>query len=251
MRLIDSHAHLSALKGDLAKSLNRAVEAGVAAIVNIATTPQELDLGVTIDSTTPKIFHAAATTPHDVQEQGGDFELFRQHVKELVAIGETGLDYHYDYSPRELQQTYLRKYLKLAAENDLPVIFHCREAFADLFRIVEEENYKGKALLHCFTGTTEEALSCVERGWMVSFSGIVTFKKSEELRESAKAVPIEKLLIETDAPYLAPQSQRGSPNEPAFLIETARCLSELKRLSVEAFAETTSNNAAEFFKLTC
>lgn len=250
MKLIDSHAHLTALKGEWMPILERAAEAGVCAIVNIATTPQELETSLSMDADSPRLFHAAATTPHDVREQGErDFPLFEKKISELVAVGETGLDYHYTHSPKELQQHFLRRYLQLAKEYALPVIFHCREAFDDLFRIVEEENYQGKALLHCFTGSLDEAKRVVERGWMLSMSGIVTFGKSAALREVAAWTPLDHLVIETDAPYLAPGIYRGKPNEPAFLVETARCVAEQKRISLDALAEATRANAIRFFDL--
>ena len=251
MRLLDSHAHLAALK-DLAHALERARCAGICGIVNIATSKEELEFGLSLSSSSPQIFLSAATTPHDVAVSGeSDFEPIRKRAMEgrLQAVGETGLDYHYEHSPRKVQHHFLRKYLSLAKEAHLPVIFHCREAFQDLFRICEEEKYEGPALLHCFTGTLEEAEQVVARGWMLSLSGIVTFKKSEALREVAKRVPLNQLLIETDAPYLAPQRHRGSENEPSFLVETARCIAQVRGLSIEDLAAATLDNASTFFKI--
>ena len=251
MKLIDSHAHLAALQ-DLAMALERAREAGICAIVNIATTKEELEFGLSLHTSSPQIFLSAATTPHDVAVRGeSDFEPIRKRALEgkLDAIGETGLDYHYEHSPKEEQHHFLRKYLQLAREANLPIIFHCREAFQDLFRICDEEKYSGKALLHCFTGTLQEAKEVSARGWMLSLSGIVTFKKSEALREVAKEVPLDQLLVETDAPYLAPQRHRGIPNEPSFLVETAKCIAEVRGISLEKFAEATVANTASFFKI--
>ncbi len=253
MKLIDSHAHVAALKGDLVALMERAKEAGVAAIVNIATTKEELEFGLSLNFEAPQIFLAAATTPHDVSTKGeSDFEPIRRCAMagKLHAIGETGLDYHYEHSPVKQQQDFLRRYLHLAMESSLPVIFHCRDAFADLFRITDEEKYTGKAVLHCFTGTLEEAKEVVARGWMLSLSGIVTFKKSTALREVAREVSLENLLIETDAPYLAPERHRGKQNEPAFLIETAKCIAEERNISLEEFASKTVSNAEKFFDFT-
>ena len=163
-------------------------------------------------------------------------------------VGETGLDYHYAHSPKEVQQRFLKKYLLLAAETGLPVIFHCREAFTDLFALVDAEYpKKAPAILHCFTGTLEEAEKVLERGWYLSLSGIVTFKKSEALREVAKRVPLSQLLIETDAPYLAPHSRRGKPNEPSFLVETAACIAQAKGVPVEEIALASASNAKKLF----
>ena len=159
-----------------------------------------------------------------------------------------GLDYHYDHSPRQLQQQFLRRYLALATSCKLPVIIHCRDAFEDLFRILDE-SYQGLGVLHCFTGSVEEACEVVARGWYVSFSGIVTFKRSEALREAAAAVPLERILIETDAPYLAPQSRRGQQNEPAYIPEVAAVLAEVQGVSAEAIARASFDNATRLFLL--
>lgn len=191
--------------------------------------------------------NAAATTPHDVAKSGeSDFDEIAKEASRLQAIGETGLDYYYEHSPRELQQLFLRRYLKLARDHQLPVVIHCREAFADLFKILDEEGHAG-GVLHCFTGTLEEAQGVIARGFYLSLSGIVTFKKSLELQEVGKAVPLDRLLIETDAPYLAPQSHRGKRNEPAFLVDTARFLADLRTIPFEELALHTSANAEALF----
>lgn len=248
----DSHAHLSSdLFLESESLIRRAVAAKVSRIVNICTDIASLQNGLILAKTHPELVNVGATTPHDVEKEGEvAFPEFEKAAKSnlLVAIGETGLDYHYEHSPKKLQQSFLQRYLKLALETDLPVVFHCREAFHDLFAITDE-HYKNKpAILHCFTGNAEEALGVLERGWMISFSGILTFKKSVELREIAKAAPLSQILIETDSPYLAPQSHRGKRNEPAFVIETAKCLAELKNLPLETIAEATTSNANKFFR---
>jgi len=151
---------------------------------------------------------------------------------------------------RKVQQLFLKRYLHLAAETQLPVIFHCREAFEDLFAIADLEYPKrAPAILHCFTGTMAEAEEVIERGWHLSLSGIVTFKKSEALRQVAKEIPLSQLLIETDSPYLAPQSRRGQQNEPSFLPETAACIAAVKNISLEEVVRATSENAAQLFRL--
>lgn len=206
--------------------------------------------GLLLSKRHPWVFNAAATTPHDVDKEG---ELFFSRVEEcarekkLVAIGETGLDYHYEHSSREKQKEFLIRYFALAVETRLPVIFHCREAFGDLFEIADHY-YKGKpAVLHCFTGTLEEAKGCLERGWHISISGIATFKKSQALRDVAAFVPLKSLFIETDTPYLAPLSKRGKQNEPSFIDETAKVVAEARGIPVEELAEATAENAARFF----
>ncbi len=171
----------------------------------------------------------------------------KAHEGKLVAIGETGLDYHYQHSPIFTQKAYLVRYFALALAAKLPIIFHCRDAFKDLFEL-SDHHYQGRpAVLHCFTGTLEEAKACLERGWMISISGIITFKKSALLREVAAYVPLDRLFIETDTPYLAPETKRGKANEPSFIDETAKALAQVKGISIEQVAEATARNAAQFF----
>ncbi|HSX10996.1 MAG TPA: TatD family hydrolase, partial [Chlamydiales bacterium] len=221
MHYFDSHAHLSSpdVLPHIAAVMARAHAAGVSKIVNICTDPETLHEGLRLERLYPQLKNAGATTPHDVGSEGEEaFPLFAEAARagQLVAVGETGLDYHYAELDREVQKRFLKRYLHLALECQLPVIFHCREAFADLFALTDAEYPQGApAILHCFTGTVAEAEQVLKRGWCLSLSGIVTFKKSEALREVAKMAPLKQLLIETDTPYLAPQSRRGKPNEPS------------------------------------
>ena len=251
---IDSHAHLSgeALFSESESIIKRALVAGIEQIVNICTDVESLRKGLMLSEKYPEVVNVGCTTPHDVEKEGESaFSAFADAARSghLKAIGETGLDYHYLHSAREIQKNFLKKYLALAIECDLPVVFHCREAFEDLFAITDEI-YLGKpAVLHCFTGTADEANEVIRRGWMISFSGILTFKKSESLREIAKKAPLSQILIETDAPYLAPQSQRGKTNEPSFLPETAACLAAAKGISLSEVARATADNARQFFRL--
>jgi len=250
MNYFDSHAHLTSpeVLPHIAAVLERAKSAGVDQILNICTCRVTLEEGLNL-----KLLNAGATTPHDVEKEGEEnFPIFERAARngDLVAIGETGLDYHYQHSDRKVQQKFLVRYLHLAAELKLPVIFHCREAFEDLFSIVDQEYPKnGPAILHCFTGSEYEAECVLKRGWHLSLSGIVTFKKSETLRAVAKLVPLKQLLIETDAPYLAPQSKRGRQNEPAFIVETAKCIADTKGISLESVAQATRENAIRLFSL--
>ncbi|MCH9609737.1 MAG: D-aminoacyl-tRNA deacylase [Chlamydiales bacterium] len=251
LKLTDSHAHLThgGMEIDLDPMLERAQAAGVTTILNISTDVEELENGLKLSKRYPWIKNAAATTPHDVEKQGErDFEQIATYGRAgaLDAIGETGLDYHYTYSPKELQKTFLRRYLALAKECNLPIVIHCRDAFEDFFSVLDEENYRGKGVLHCFTGTIEEAKEVISRGWFLSLSGIVTFKKSEELREVAKQTPLDQLFIETDAPYLAPVPYRGKQNEPAYLVHTAECIANLRGITLEDLAEATSTNVLSF-----
>ncbi len=249
---IDSHAHLTSRKvvDHVEEMLQRAEQHDVRGIVNICTDHESLERGLRLVERHRWVFNAAAATPHDVEEIG---EVFFQEVAtcaregKLIAIGETGLDYHYEHSPRELQENHLSRYLDLAIETKLPVIFHCREAFQDLFTEVDKKGKEISAVLHCFTGTIGEAKACLERGWLISFSGIVTFKNSTALQEVAAHVPLDRMLIETDTPYLAPQSRRGSMNEPGYVVETAQMIARLKGISLEEVALAITQNAAQFF----
>lgn len=253
LQLIDSHAHLthSGSAIDLDAVLARAQQAGVTEIFNICTDPDELKRGFELATRYPWIQNICATTPHDVATQGErDFETIASYARagKLAAIGETGLDYHYTHSPKELQQTFLRRYFALANETHLPIVIHCRDAFADFFSILDAASYKGKGVLHCFTGTLAEAKEVISRGWYLSLSGIVTFRKSDELKEVAKIVPLDQLLIETDAPYLAPMPFRGKPNEPAYLVHTAEAIADLRCISLEELAFATTHNAHQLLK---
>lgn len=252
--LIDSHAHLGddALFPEWKELLERARLAKLDAVVNICTDSKTLERGLLIQKSNPPIavFLAAATTPHDVEKEGDAFFKEAEEAaaqKKLVAIGETGLDYRYEHSPKDTQKKHLINYFHLAKQSDLPVIFHCRDAFADLFELADIEYKSPRALFHCFTGTLEEAKQVLDRGWSISFSGIVTFKKSVELKEVVKYAPLERIFIETDSPYLAPQTKRGLRNEPSFVVETAQTVADLKGVSLEQIAEQTSKNVRSLF----
>lgn len=251
---IDSHAHLStpSLQPHLQEMLIRAANVGVEAIINVCTSPSELESALTLRTQFPCLYVAGSTTPHDAEKNGEeDFEAFASQARknQLIAVGETGLDYYYYKETAEKQKVLLRRYLALALEMSLPVIIHCRDAFSDLIEILDESYKNSPGVLHCFTGTLEEARQLIERGWFISFSGIVTFKKSEALREVARFVPLDRLLIETDTPYLAPHSKRGACNEPSFLPETALCLAETKKISTEHLSKATCDNARILFRL--
>lgn len=250
--LIDTHAHLTSEKiGDqLEGMLLRAKEKGVRKILNICTDISSLDKGLSLAQREPWIFNAAATTPHDVEKEG---ELFFPIVAKaakngtLAAIGETGLDYHYEYSPKKLQQEFLIRYFELAKSSHLPLVIHCRDAFEDLIAMIDQYYAHKPGVLHCFTGTLDEARQLVDRGWMLSFSGIITFKKSEALREVAAWAPLDRIVIETDTPYLAPQSHRGKVNEPSYIVETAALIAQLKGIALENVAQMTTDNACKLF----
>lgn len=250
--VIDSHAHLTSpeLLPHVDALVARAKEAGVDQIINICTDRISLEEGLRLQERCPGVYNTAATTPHDVEKEGElFFPIVEAQCDKLVAIGETGLDYYYEHSPKKIQQRFLSRYFELAIKVGLPLIFHCREAFEDLFAMTDEQFSGRRALLHCFTGTIEEARKCLDRGWSISFSGIITFKKSEALREVVKFVPLDRLFIETDAPYLAPLRQRGKQNEPSFIIEIAEKIGELKEISLNQVISATTTSARQFFAL--
>lgn len=247
---IDSHAHMTGATviDHVEEMLQRAEQHQVKGIVNVCTDQASFEKGLALVKRHRWIFNAAAATPHDVEKIGDSFfPIVARAAREggLIAIGETGLDYHYEHSPKELQKHHLLKYLELAMETRLPLIFHCRDAFQDLFDFTKGKEFS--AVLHCFTGTLEEAKKCLERGWMISMSGIVTFKNSAALREVAQFVPLDQLLIETDTPYLAPLSKRGKINEPGYIVETAEVVAKVRGISLEEVALATSKNAAQLF----
>ncbi len=256
--LIDSHAHLTAetVFDHIDDILFRAASAQIKAILNICTDPLTLKRGEALSLRFPWIFQSGATTPHDVEREGeAAFAVFAQAAREgrLCAIGETGLDYYNADSEKKIQKQFLRRYLHLALECRLPVVIHCREAFADFFEILDAEyqihGRHAPGVLHCFTGTANEAEEVLKRGWKLSLSGIVTFKKSVELQKIATMIPLDQLLIETDTPYLAPQQHRGKMNEPAFLAETAQFIADLRQLPFSQIAQITTLNAINLFGL--
>lgn len=248
----DSHAHLTGetLRGCLEPILERAQRSGVDSIVNICTDLESLEAGLVLHKQFPWVVNAAALTPHDVHRLGDVFfAKVCQMAQEghLVAIGETGLDYYYPELDKGVQKEFLWRHFDLAKASSLPLIFHCREAFQDLFRYADEYSLTKPALIHCFTGTKKEAQEVIARGWYLSLSGILTFNKSEALREAVQGLPLDRLLIETDAPFLSPQKYRGKTNEPAFVIEVAAMLGGLYGRSQEEMGQITSENAHRFF----
>lgn len=251
IEFIDSHAHISSKDfPNIPSVIERAKKNNISKIINICTDLSSLHESFLLEKKYPFIFSAAATTPHDVEKEGEEFFPFvGKYAKEkkLIAIGETGLDYHYGLLKKEIQKKYFLKYIELAKECSLPLVIHCREAFSDLFDLAEPY-LPFKAVLHCFTGNKEEVEKVLENGWLVSLSGIVTFKNNH-LQKLIKGLPLEKILLETDSPFLAPQKHRGKINEPAFLLETAQTVASLKEISLEALARATTLNAQEFFQL--
>ena len=251
--LIDSHCHLDFpdFAAELEGVVLRARQAGIARLVTISTRVRRHREVLAIAERFPDVYCSVGTHPHYAHEEldisAGDL-VARTRAEKVVAIGEVGLDYHYDNSPREAQEQGFRTHIAAARETGLPLVIHSREADADTARILEEETAKGafKAVLHCFTGGADLARRAVALGHFVSFTGILTFKNSTALRAIAAELPADRILVETDAPYLAPGRYRGKRNEPAYVIETARMLAETRGVSFDAIARQTTDN---FFRL--
>ncbi len=251
--LIDSHCHLDfpdfATERDAVVARARA--AGIARMVTISTRVRQLDSLVAITDRFADVYCSVGTHPHHADQElditVADLVACTQQPK-VVAIGEAGLDYHYDNAPRDAQERGFRNHIAAARETGLPLVIHSRDADADMARILEEETGKGTfpAVLHCFTGGPDLARRAIALGLFISFTGILTFKNSGALREIAAGLPADRILVETDSPYLAPGKFRGKRNEPAFVVETAKVLAETRGVSFDATARQTTEN---FFKL--
>jgi TatD DNase family protein len=256
LRLVDSHAHLDMpdFDADRVDVVRRAFDAGVVAILCPAdlTRPASLSAITGLAVEFPTVLAAAGVHAHQAKDLSDDHlaELRSLAARGVIrAVGEIGLDYHYDLSPRELQREALRRQLALAGEVGLPVILHSRLSGADIIAAVDGEGFGRGGILHCFTEDWATARVLIERGFLVSFSGILTFSKAADLREVAAKVPLDRLLVETDSPYLAPVPYRGSGrrNEPAFVVATARVLAGIKGLSLEDLSAATTANFAHLF----
>lgn len=251
--LVDSHCHLDYFENEIEEILARAAEAGVGEMVTIGVRMSQAAKVKEIAERFPNVWGTVGVHPQNAGEgplpDVAEIVAAADHPR-IVGIGESGLDYFYDKAPREVQQEGFRRHIRAARETDLPLVIHARDADADISRILREEREDGAFpfLLHCFSSGRELAEEAVEMGGYVSFSGILTFPKSEELREIARILPQDRLLVETDAPYLAPKPFRGKRNEPSYVPHTAAVLAELHGVSAEAMAEQTTTNFRRLFK---
>jgi TatD DNase family protein len=252
--LVDSHCHLNfeQLSSQLDDVVARAADAGIGHMLTIGTKLREFDDVRSIAERYDNIHCSVGVHPHEAETEGDEVSTARlvelsSHPR-VVAIGETGLDYFYEHAPRELQKKSFRVHIEAARETGLPLIVHTRNADTDTINILREEYEKGPftGVIHCFSSGWEVAEKSMEIGFYISISGIVTFKAAEELRDHVKLIPLDKLLVETDSPYLAPVPKRGKSNEPSFVAHTAAKVAEIKALDLEELAETTTNN---FFNL--
>ncbi|MBI2082744.1 MAG: TatD family hydrolase [Deltaproteobacteria bacterium] len=253
--MIDSHAHIhfDDFKGEIPQVIERARQAGVETIINVGTDLESSRQALEIGRNYSGIYVAIGFHPHEAakvtREDLAALKLLAADQK-VVAIGEIGLDYYYEHSPREAQLRILREQVGLAHEAALPLIIHCRDAFQDCFAIMdEEEGWKRGGVFHCFTGDWGIAQKILKKGFYLSFSGILTFKKSGNLREVAEKAPLEKILVETDCPYLAPEPHRGKRNEPAYVQLVAQRLAEIRGVSLSVIDEAVTRNLGELFRI--
>ncbi len=258
MQLIDSHAHIDdeRFAEDREEMLERARAAGVTTLLAIGTGPgaHKLDAALPFAEAHEWIYTTVGIHPHEAKDVTlahlDELARLARHPK-VIAWGEIGLDYFYDHSPRDVQERVFREQMELARVAKLPIIIHCRDAWADCLRVIEEV-WRPTGLggiLHCFTSTLEDATRAMDIGFLISFAGNSTYPKTQNLRDIAKVLPLENILIETDSPYLAPQPYRGKRNEPAYVAEVARTLASVRDLAAEEFAARTAGNFRRFFHL--
>jgi TatD DNase family protein len=261
---VDSHAHLDGKQfdSDREQVIARARDAGVRTMVAIGNGdgPPQLDAGVQLADKYPFLYATIGIHPHEARLASdhaySEMERLARHPK-VIAWGEIGLDYYYDHSPRDTQKEVFVRQMELAGTAKLPIVIHCRpsdnseNAWKDCLQLIQEQWAPQGigGILHCFTGTWTQAKRAVDMGFMISFAGNLTFPKAQQIRDAALQVPLDKILIETDCPYLAPLPYRGKRNEPAYVKETARKLGELRGQSMEELGELTSLNFYNFFKI--
>jgi len=251
MSLVDTHCHLDdrQFEADRDEVIERALAAGVWAILTVGTDdgPPDLEAGVRLAEAWPFIYATVGVHPHDASKATPEtFQRLQELLshEKVVALGEIGLDYHYNFSPPDAQRAVFAEQLRLARDARKPVVIHTREAWDDTMALLGEHSKLGGAggIMHCFSGGSAQARQVLDMGFHLSFTGIVTYPKADSVRRAALLAPLDRLLVETDAPYLAPQSRRGKRNEPAFVVETARRLAELRGEPFGVFAAATSDN---------
>ena len=251
MRLVDSHCHLDNAQFDPDREvvIERALAAGVERMLVIGTGdgPPDLEAAIRLADRYEPIYATVGVHPHDASkatpETYARLKELLKHPK-VVAMGEMGLDYHYDHSPRDVQKSAFLEQMRIAGEAGKPIVIHTREAWEDTLALLEEhwKPWGLGGIMHCFSGGPEQAARCLDLGFHLSFGGILTFPKAADVQSAAKIAPAGKILIETDAPYLAPVPYRGKRNEPSFVAETARKLAELRGVTPEQIAQTTAEN---------
>ncbi|MGB5756902.1 MAG: TatD family hydrolase [Acidimicrobiales bacterium] len=244
----DNHCHLTTLDRDTAEIVEAAAAAGVTRLLTVGCTVADSAAAAAIAARFPNVWATAGVHPHDAKD-GLDGLADLLTLPDVVAVGECGLDYHYDHSPRDQQAESFAGQIDLANQHDLALVIHSREAWDDTFEILDRHGTPSRTVFHCFTGGPAEAEAALGRGAYISFSGIVTFKSAEDLRAAAALTPLDRILVETDSPYLAPVPHRGKPNQPANAAVVGRYLAELLGRPVTEFAAVTTANANVLFGL--
>jgi TatD DNase family protein len=254
--LIDTHAHLAfePLINDIDSVLRRSIEADVTRWITVGTNMDENKKSIDLTEKYDNLYAAVGIHPHDAKdvtaEDLTELENLARHQK-VVAVGETGLDFHYNFSDQASQKEVFKNHLTLAAKLHLPVIVHSREAFDDTMQILEQwGNGIKRIVFHCFTGTADQAEAILDKGWYISFTGVVTFKNARDVREAAKLVPLNRLMLETDCPYMTPEPMRKQKvNEPALMVHTAKFLAGLKGVSFEELTAAATATSRIFFNI--
>jgi len=253
--LIDTHAHLAfePLINDIDNVLQRSIAAGVTSWITVGTNMDENKTSIGLAEKYDNLYAAVGIHPHDAKDVTAEdlagLERLARHQK-VVAVGETGLDFHYNFSEQSAQKEVFRNHLALAAKLGLPVIIHSREAFDDTMQILEQGGGVKKIVFHCFTGTAEQAKVILDKDLYISFTGVITFKNATDIREAAKLVPLNRMMLETDCPYMTPEPMRKQKvNEPALMIHTAKFLAGLKGLTFEELAAASTAASRIFFNI--
>lgn len=251
LKWMDIHAHLNMLETTPEETLRLAKEQGVEKVITIGTCPKDLPIVLDLaQKYAPDVYCTLGVHPHDAIEFDEECEKFildNLSNDRVVAVGEIGLDYYYDNSPREKQREVFRRHLEIAIQYDLPVQIHTRDAEEDTVNILKEFGGKVKGVIHCFTGTQYLADECLKLGLNISISGVATFKSADELREVVRSLPLDRIHIETDSPFLAPVPFRGKKNMPAYVTATAQKVAELKGVTEKELSEMTNNNGLKLF----
>jgi len=246
----DAHCHIhdERVPGGAAAAVEAARHAGVTGMVTVGCDRATSLAAIEVADRNPDVWATVGLHPHDAT-QGVDSIIDLLDSPGIVAVGEAGLDYHYDHSPRDVQRQVFAAQVQLAHAHELPLVIHSREAWDDTFDVLAAEGVPEHTVFHCFTGGPDEARRCLDAGAYVSFSGIVTFKTATDLQAAATLVPLERMLVETDAPYLAPVPHRGRPNQPAWVPVVGRFIAALRAMPSDDLASVTSANAAAVFRL--
>lgn len=250
VRLFDSHCHVydDRMPGGSVAAIRAARDAGVAGMVAVGCDRATSEAAIAVATEHPDVWATVGLHPHEAR-LGVDTIVDLLGRPGVVAVGEAGLDYFYDHSPREAQRDAFADQIRLAHEHALPLVVHTRDAWADTFDVLDAEGMPDRTVFHCFTGGPDEARRCLDLGAHISFSGIVTFKSATDVQDAARLVPTDRILIETDAPYLAPVPHRGRPNHPALVAHTAQFIADLRDVPVAQVATVTDRNARSIFGL--